>query len=96
MDVITTGFGILVAVVLVVVIGLLILISRLFRKIDQGKALIISKVRKVDVTFTGAVVLPVAETWAVVPQVEYRDQNSNYDIRTWDDLSAMLGVQKRF
>ncbi|ONI82417.1 hypothetical protein ALI22I_40710 [Saccharothrix sp. ALI-22-I] len=59
MDVITTGFGILVAVILVVVIGLLILISRLFRKIDQGKALIISKVRKVDVTFTGAVVLPV-------------------------------------
>ncbi|MFD0199415.1 MULTISPECIES: SPFH domain-containing protein [Saccharothrix] len=59
MDVITTGFGILIAVVLVVVIGLLILISRLFRKIDQGKALIISKVRKVDVTFTGAVVLPV-------------------------------------
>ncbi|XVS64156.1 SPFH domain-containing protein [Actinosynnema sp. CA-299493] len=59
MDVITTGFGILVAVVLVVVIGLLILVSRLFRKIDQGKALIISKVRKVDVTFTGAVVLPV-------------------------------------
>lgn len=59
MDVITTGFGILVAVVLVVVIGLLLLVSRLFRKIDQGKALIISKVRKVDVTFTGAVVLPV-------------------------------------
>ncbi|MEU4740541.1 SPFH domain-containing protein [Actinosynnema sp. NPDC023658] len=59
MDVITTGFGILVAVVLVVVIALLILVSRLFRKIDQGKALIISKVRKVDVTFTGAVVLPV-------------------------------------
>jgi uncharacterized membrane protein YqiK len=59
MDVITTGFGILVAVVLVVVIGMLILVSRLFRKIDQGKALIISKVRKVDVTFTGAVVLPV-------------------------------------
>jgi uncharacterized membrane protein YqiK len=59
MDVITTGFGILVAVILVVVIGLLILVSRLFRKIDQGKALIISKVRKVDVTFTGSVVLPV-------------------------------------
>ncbi|MBB5806415.1 putative membrane protein YqiK [Saccharothrix ecbatanensis] len=59
MDVITTGFGILVAVILVVVIGLLMLVSRLFRKIDQGKALIISKVRKVDVTFTGAVVLPV-------------------------------------
>ncbi|NUT95236.1 MAG: flotillin family protein [Saccharothrix sp.] len=59
MGVITTGFGILIAVALVVVIALLIMVSRLFRKIDQGKALIISKVRKVDVTFTGAVVLPV-------------------------------------
>ncbi|GAA0227538.1 hypothetical protein GCM10010492_27310 [Saccharothrix mutabilis subsp. mutabilis] len=59
MGVITTGFGVLIAVALVVLIALLIMISRLFRKIDQGKALIISKVRKVDVTFTGAVVLPV-------------------------------------
>ena len=36
------------------------------------------------------------ETWALVPSVEYRDQNSNYDIRAYDDLMAMLGVQKRF
>jgi tetratricopeptide (TPR) repeat protein len=43
-----------------------------------------------------ALVLPVAETWALVPQVEYRDQNSNYDIRAFDDLTALLGVQKRF
>ncbi|HLU74431.1 MAG TPA: flotillin family protein [Nonomuraea sp.] len=59
MDVISTGFGVFVVVVLVIVIGLLILLSRLFRKVEQGKALIISKVNKVDVTFTGAVVLPV-------------------------------------
>ena len=59
MDVISTGFGVLLAVVLVVVIGLLVVISRLFRKVEQGKALIISKVNKVDVTFTGAIVLPV-------------------------------------
>lgn len=32
---------------------------RLFRKVEQGKALIVSKMRKVDVTFTGQVVLPV-------------------------------------
>ena len=32
---------------------------RLFRKVEQGKALIVSKLRKVDVTFTGQVVLPV-------------------------------------
>jgi len=43
-----------------------------------------------------AVVVPVAETWALVPQVEYRDQQSNYDIRTFDNLTTLLGVQKRF
>lgn len=43
-----------------------------------------------------AVVVPFAETWALVPQVEYRDQHSNYDIRTFDDLITLLGVQKRF
>jgi uncharacterized membrane protein YqiK len=59
MNVISTGFGILLAAVLLVVVGLLIVIARLFRKVEQGKALIISKINKVDVTFTGAVVLPV-------------------------------------
>ena len=44
----------------------------------------------------GALVLPVAETWALVPQVEYRDQDSNYDIYTFNDLTALVGVQKRF
>jgi hypothetical protein len=43
-----------------------------------------------------ALVLPVAETWALVPQVEYRDQASNYDIRRYNDLLALVGVQKRF
>ncbi|WP_327368272.1 flotillin family protein [Streptomyces sp. NBC_01217] len=38
---------------------LLLVVSQLFRKVEQGKALIVSKLRKVDVTFTGQVVLPV-------------------------------------
>ncbi|MCT9932348.1 flotillin family protein [Planotetraspora sp. A-T 1434] len=59
MDVISTGVGVLLAVLLLVVIGLMFVISRLFNKVEQGKALIVSKVRNVDVTFTGAVVLPV-------------------------------------
>ncbi|GAA3890111.1 hypothetical protein GCM10022243_63740 [Saccharothrix violaceirubra] len=59
MGVISTGLGILIAVVLFILIIFLILFGRLFRKIEQGKALIISKVRRVDVTFTGAMVLPV-------------------------------------
>jgi uncharacterized membrane protein YqiK len=59
MAVISTGLGILVAVVVLIAIGFLFFLSRMFRKVEQGKALIISKVRRVDVTFTGAVVLPV-------------------------------------
>jgi uncharacterized membrane protein YqiK len=46
-------------VVLAVLLILLVAISRLFHKVEQGKALIVSKVRNVYVTFTGAVVLPV-------------------------------------
>ncbi|MDH6588235.1 putative membrane protein YqiK [Streptomyces sp. SAI-133] len=49
------GIGALVAVCLVAVL----VVSQLFRKVEQGKALIVSKLRKVDVTFTGQVVLPV-------------------------------------
>jgi tetratricopeptide (TPR) repeat protein len=43
-----------------------------------------------------ALVLPVGETWSLVPQVEYRDQRSNYDIYQFTDLMALVGLQKRF
>ncbi|MFJ5833302.1 flotillin family protein [Streptomyces sp. NPDC093089] len=59
MDAITVGIGVLVAVVLLFVVAVVFALSRLFRKVEQGKALIVSKMRKVDVTFTGQVVLPV-------------------------------------
>src|SRR5918997_1286445 len=59
MDVISTGLGIVLAVIVLVVLGVVFFLSRMFRKVEQGKALIVSKVRRVDVTFTGAVVLPV-------------------------------------
>ncbi|MEU3958274.1 flotillin family protein [Streptomyces buecherae] len=59
MDAITLGIGVLIAVVLLISLTLLFVISRLFRKVEQGKALIVSKTRTVDVTFTGQVVLPV-------------------------------------
>jgi uncharacterized membrane protein YqiK len=51
--------GIALAVALLIVIVVLIAVSRLFKKVDQGRALIVSKMRKVDVTFTGSVVMPV-------------------------------------
>ncbi|ROO91076.1 putative membrane protein YqiK [Actinocorallia herbida] len=59
MDTVTTGIAVLAGVVLLIVVGMIFIISRLFRKVEQGRALIVSKVKKVDVTFTGAVVLPV-------------------------------------
>ncbi|MEU6982134.1 flotillin family protein [Streptomyces sp. NPDC046324] len=59
MDAITVGIGVFVAVALLAALALLFVLSRLFRKVEQGKALIVSKMRKVDVTFTGQVVLPV-------------------------------------
>ncbi|MFV0133138.1 flotillin family protein [Streptomyces sp. HMX87] len=56
MNVITVGLG---ALAVAAVLLALFVVSRLFRKVEQGKALIVSKLRKVDVTFTGQVVLPV-------------------------------------
>ncbi|MFG3659407.1 SPFH domain-containing protein [Streptomyces sp. NPDC047706] len=58
MDAMTVGIGALAAACLLAVLTVLV-VSRLFRKVEQGKALIVSKMRKVDVTFTGQVVLPV-------------------------------------
>jgi len=55
MDVIFIAVGVALAALLI----LLISIARLFKKVPQGKALIVSKMRNVYVTFTGAVVLPV-------------------------------------
>ncbi|MGW6935190.1 flotillin family protein [Lentzea sp. NPDC054927] len=59
MGAISTGLVVLIAVIVVVLVLMMITLSRLFKKCEQGKALIVSKMRKVDVTFTGTVVLPV-------------------------------------
>ncbi len=68
------------------------------RNYDDPDPTINPDVAEIDRVFwtRGALVLPVAETWALVPQVEYRDQQSNYDIRAFTDLTALVGVQKRF
>ncbi|MGC0334848.1 putative membrane protein YqiK [Streptomyces sp. SAI-170] len=57
MTISTAGIGVLVCLLLAALV--LFVVARLFRKVEQGKALIVSKMRKVDVTFTGQVVLPV-------------------------------------
>ncbi|GAB2595930.1 hypothetical protein GCM10027168_30810 [Streptomyces capparidis] len=59
MDAISMGVGVFAALILLIALALLLVLTRLFRKVEQGKALIVSKTRKVDVTFTGQIVLPV-------------------------------------
>ncbi|MFH8407247.1 flotillin family protein [Streptomyces sp. NPDC018019] len=59
MDAITVGIGVTVAVAVLIVLVMVLALTRLYRKVHQGQALIVSKYRKVDVTFTGSVVLPV-------------------------------------
>lgn len=59
MDATAIGIGVLIAVLLLIALGVVFTVSRLFRKVEQGQALIISRTKHVDVTFTGAVVLPI-------------------------------------
>jgi tetratricopeptide (TPR) repeat protein len=68
------------------------------REYDDPDPTINANEREVDRQFWGraAVVIPVADTWAVIPQVEIRDQQSNYDTSTFDDVSGLVGIQKRF
>ncbi|GAA4505056.1 hypothetical protein GCM10023191_060270 [Actinoallomurus oryzae] len=58
MDSLFIGLGVLLAAILLVFAGVIVML-RLFRKVEQGHVLIVSKIKKVHVTFTGAIVLPI-------------------------------------
>ncbi|MDR7278982.1 SPFH domain-containing protein [Catenuloplanes atrovinosus] len=95
MDVLTTGLGVLLAVVLLVLLGLAFLVSRLFKKVEQGKALIISKVKKVDVTFTGAVVMPVlhkAEVMDISVKTIEIERTGNEGLICRDNIRADIRI----
>ncbi len=59
MDTVIIGILVVVAVVLVVLLAVAAMISTLYKKVPQGKALVVSTMKTVAVTFTGRVVLPV-------------------------------------
>ena len=58
-SVLITGIVVVVAVLVLLGVGALLMVSRLYRKVEQGKALIVSTMRSVKVTFTGQVVMPI-------------------------------------
>jgi uncharacterized membrane protein YqiK len=47
------------AALFVFAVGFAIFITKFYRKVDQGRALIVNKIRDVQVYFTGAVVIPI-------------------------------------
>lgn len=61
-------FGLVVAAVIILfVLGLLAFVAKLYRKVDQGQALIVNKPGGTKVFFTGAVVVP------LIHRAEYMD-----------------------
>jgi uncharacterized membrane protein YqiK len=60
MDTVVVGAVVMVILVLcALVLITLLVVTRLFVKVEQGKALVVSTMRNVEVTFVGRVVLPV-------------------------------------
>ncbi len=51
--------GVLALGVLLLLLGIPFLYSKLYRKVDQGRALIVNKMNKVEVNFMGGLVIPV-------------------------------------
>ncbi len=87
--------GVALAVAVVVLLALLLMVTRLFRKVEQGKALIISKVRDVHVTFTGAIVLPVlhkAEIMDISLKTLTLDRRGREGLTCKDNIRADIKV----
>ncbi|MGX1630416.1 flotillin family protein [Streptomyces albidoflavus] len=96
MNAITWGVGAASAAVLLILIALLLVVTRLFRKVEQGKALIVSKVRSVDVTFTGQVVLPVlhkAETLDISVKTLEISRTGREGLICRDNIRADIRIQ---
>ncbi|MEY6568476.1 flotillin family protein [Streptomyces sp. PGLac3x] len=90
------GGGAAGAAVLLILIALLLVVTRLFRKVEQGKALIVSKVRSVDVTFTGQVVLPVlhkAETLDISVKTLEISRTGREGLICRDNIRADIRIQ---
>ena len=52
--------GVAVAIGVVIVIATVVAIAKFYRKVEQGKVLIVNKIAKdPDVTFTGSIVIPI-------------------------------------
>jgi uncharacterized membrane protein YqiK len=80
----------------VFIVGLLAMIARFYRKVEQGKALIVNKLQaEPEVTFTGAVVLPIihkAEEMAISVKTIEIDRRGKEGLICKDNIRADIKV----
>lgn len=94
MDSLFVGLGVLVAALLLIVVGVAFML-RLFRKVEQGHVLIVSKIKKVHVTFTGAIVLPVlhkAEVMDISVKTIEIERSGNEGLICRDNIRADIRI----
>ena len=88
--------GVTIGIVAFMVIGTLFLISRFYKKVDQGRALIINKVKgDPTVTFTGGVVIPVfnrAEVMDISVKTIELSRSGNSGLICADNIRADIQV----
>lgn len=89
--------AIVVIVVVIVIFLVALLVSRLFLKVPQGQALVVSKWRSVVVTFTGQIVVPVihkAETMDIsVKNIQIERRGKGNGLICKDNIRADISVE---
>lgn len=97
MDTIAIGAVIVVVVLLALLVGIAVSVAKLFRKVPQGRALVISTMKeKVVVTFTGKVVLPIvhkAETMDISVKTIEIDRRGTEGLICRDNIRADISVK---
>lgn len=92
-----SAVAVVVFIVLAVLALLGLMVSRLFRKVPQGQALVVSKWRTVVVTFTGQVVIPVIHKSEIMDisvkniQIERRGKGNGLICK--DNIRADISVE---
>ena len=95
MSTILIGAGVVIAAIVGVALLLAFFVSRLYKKVEQGKALVVSTMNKVVVTFTGRVVVPVihkAETMDISVKTIEIDRRGKEGLICQDNIRADIKV----
>ena len=95
MSTILIGTGVVIASIVGVALLIAFFVSRLYKKVEQGKALVVSTMNKVVVTFTGRVVVPVihkAETMDISVKTIEIDRRGKEGLICQDNIRADIKV----